>query len=34
VLELRISSEEMEKLRASEAAVRKTTAVLKELNIL
>ena len=34
VLELKISSEEMEKLRASEAAVRKTTAVLKDLNLL
>jgi hypothetical protein len=34
VLELKISDEEMKKLRESEAAVRKTTAVLKELNVL
>ena len=34
VLELKISSDEMAKLRESEAAVRKTTSVLKELNVL
>ena len=34
VLELNISDEERAKLRESEAAVRKTTAVLKELNVL
>lgn len=34
VLELKISSDEMAKLRESEAAVRKTTNVLKELNVL
>lgn len=34
VLELPISSDEMAKLRESEAAVRKTTSVLKELNVL
>ena len=34
VLELNISSDEMAKLRESEAAVRKTTNVLKELNVL
>ena len=34
VVELQISADEMEKLRASEAAVRKTTAVLKEINVL
>ena len=34
VLELKISSDEMAQLRESEAAVRKTTSVLKELNVL
>jgi malate dehydrogenase len=34
ILELKISSEEMQKLRDSEAAVRKTTSILKELNVL
>ena len=34
VLELNISSDEMAKLRESEAAVRKTTNVLKEINVL
>ena len=34
VLELKISSDEMAQLRESEAAVRKTTGVLKELNVL
>lgn len=33
VLELKISQDEMEKLRASEAAVRKTTDVLKEMKL-
>ena len=34
ILELNISAEEMQKLRDSEAAVRKTTQILKELNVL
>ena len=34
VLELQLSQAEMEQLRSSEAAVRKTTAVLKDLNVL
>lgn len=34
VLELKVSSDEMAQLRESEAAVRKTTSVLKELNVL
>ena len=34
ILELSISPEEMQKMRDSEAAVRKTTSVLKELNVL
>lgn len=34
ILELKISDAEMQKLRDSEAAVRKTTAILKELNVL
>ena len=34
ILELNISDEERAKLHESEAAVRKTTAILKELNVL
>ena len=34
ILELNLSKEEDAKLRESEAAVRKTTAILKELNVL
>ena len=34
IVELNISEVEMQKLRESEAAVRKTTAILKEINVL
>ena len=34
IIEVKLAPEELEKLKNSEAAVRKTTATLKELNVL
>jgi malate dehydrogenase len=34
IIEVKLAPEELEKLKASEAAVRKTTATLKDLNVL